>query len=345
VNPKFSLALALAGVATLGCGKSRHSAPTGESAKPEPAAAVTNDAPRTAPIAIDGSSTVFPISEAMAEEFQKKHAGSRVTVAASGTGGGFKKLCAKEIAIAGASRPIKPTEVDACKASGVEYVELPIAFDGIAVVVNSQNKWVDKMTVAELKKLWSPEAQGKVKTWADIRKGWPKEEIHLFGAGVDSGTYDYFTKAIVGEEHKSRGDYTSSEDDNVLVKGIATDKLALGFFGVAYYAENKDTLKLVPIDHPDPRDNREGHLPAALAPGLRVRQQDRSRAQGSARLRRLLSRRWAQAGRGSRLHQAAGRCLQARPAAVSAAHTRLAVRRRGLEGGRDSDRPAGRKVS
>jgi phosphate transport system substrate-binding protein len=263
VKPKFSLALAVAGIALLGCGKSQHSAPAGEAKKDEPAASAAltkgSDNEQAAPIAIDGSSTVFPVSEAMAEEFQKAHAGTRVTVAASGTGGGFKKLCAKEIAIAGASRPIKPTEVEACKASGVEYVELPVAFDGIAVVVNAQNKWVDKMTVDELKKLWSPEAQGKVKTWADIRKGWPKEEIHLFGAGVDSGTYDYFTKAIVGEEHKSRGDYTSSEDDNVLVKGIATDKLALGFFGVAYYTENKDKLKLVPIDD-GVKENGEGAI-------------------------------------------------------------------------------------
>ena len=200
-----------------------------------------------APISIDGSSTVFPISEAVAEEFQKSNA-ARVTVASSGTGGGFKKLCAKEIAIAGASRPIKPSEVDACKASGVDYIELPVAYDGIAIVVNTENKWVDKLSVDELKKLWAPEAQGKVKRWADVRSGFPKDEIHLFGAGVDSGTYDYFTKAIVGEEHKSRGDYTSSEDDNVLVKGISTDKLALGFFGYAYYAENKDKLKVVPIE-------------------------------------------------------------------------------------------------
>jgi phosphate transport system substrate-binding protein len=252
VKSKLSIALALVGVAALGCSKSEHSAPAEPGAAPAPAATgaqpVGDKSDKSAqPIAIDGSSTVFPISEAMAEEFQKK-AGARVTVAASGTGGGFKKLCAKEIAIAGASRPIKPSEVDACKASGVEYIELPIAFDGIAVLVNPENKWVDKMTVEELKKLWEPEAQGKVKTWADIRKGWPKEEIHLFGAGVDSGTYDYFTKAIVGEEHKSRGDYTSSEDDNVLVKGISTDKLALGFFGFAYYEENKAALKLVPID-------------------------------------------------------------------------------------------------
>jgi phosphate transport system substrate-binding protein len=252
VTSKISLALALAGVMVGACSKSEHSAPKGEPERAAEqgatsAAELTKSNEQAQPIAIDGSSTVFPISEAMAEEFQKK-SGSRVTVAASGTGGGFKKLCAREIAIAGASRPIKPSEVDSCKSNGVEYVELPVAYDGIAVVVHAKNTWVDKMSVAELKKLWEPEAQGKVKTWADVRKGWPKEEIHLFGAGVDSGTYDYFTKAIVGEEHKSRGDYTSSEDDNVLVKGISTDKLALGFFGFAYFEENKDKLKLVPID-------------------------------------------------------------------------------------------------
>jgi phosphate transport system substrate-binding protein len=264
VTTKLSLALLCASIATVGCSKSEHSTPKDESeTRTEPAAAPHADnKSQRAPIAVDGSSTVFPISEAMAEEFQKK-SGARVTVAASGTGGGFKKLCANEVAIAGASRPIKPSEVEACKQSGVEYVELPIAFDGIAVVVNPKNSWVDKMTVDELKKLWEPGAQGKIKTWADLRKGFPKEEIHLFGAGVDSGTYDYFTKAIVGEEHHSRGDYTSSEDDNVLVKGIATDKLALGFFGFAYYAENKDSLKVVPID-----DGIADNGTAAVVPSL-----------------------------------------------------------------------------
>lgn len=247
MTSKLSLALACAGLALTACSKSEPAPSPSAPAPQANAAAVKTEEVAAEPIAIDGSSTVFPISEAMAEEFQKK-SGARVTVAASGTGGGFKKLCAKEIAIAGASRPIKPSEVEACAASSVESIELPIAFDGIAVVVNPKNTWVDKLTVEELKKIWAPEAQGKVKTWADVRKGFPKEEIHLFGAGVDSGTYDYFTKAIVGEEHKSRGDYTSSEDDNVLVKGISTDKLALGFFGFAYYEENKDTLKLVPID-------------------------------------------------------------------------------------------------
>jgi phosphate transport system substrate-binding protein len=264
VNIKSATALSLAAglslVSATGC--SKRAAPTDENA--EGSAQAVNAAAPTHPIAIDGSSTVFPISEAMAEEFQKNHA-ARVTVAASGTGGGFKKLCAKEIAIAGASRPIKPSEVEACKANAVNYVELPVAYDGIAVVVNPQNTWATSITVDELKKLWAPEAQGNVKTWADVRSGWPAEEIHLFGAGVDSGTYDYFTKAIVGEEHKSRGDYTSSEDDNVLVKGISTDKLALGFFGFAYYEENKSALKLLAID-----DGNQANGEGPIAPSVQT---------------------------------------------------------------------------
>ncbi len=198
-------------------------------------------------VAIDGSSTVFPINEAVAEEFQKQ-ADARVTIGVSGTGGGFKKLCAGEKDIVGASRPIKPSEVEACKASGVEYIELPVAYDGIAVVANPGASWVDHMTVDELKRLWAPEAQGKILKWSDVRQGWPDKPIRLFGAGVDSGTYDYFTQAIVGKEHASRGDFTSSEDDNVLVQGIASDELALGFFGFAYYDENKDKLKLLGVD-------------------------------------------------------------------------------------------------
>jgi len=198
-------------------------------------------------VAVDGSSTVYPISEAVAEEFQKTGKG-RVTIGVSGTGGGFKKFCKGEIAVSGASRPIKPSEVELCSTSHIEYIELPIAYDGIAVVVHPDNDWVDHMTVAELKRLWEPAAQGEVMRWSDVREGWPSDEIHLFGPGVDSGTYDYFTKAIVGEEHSSRGDFTSSEDDNVLVQGVSTDKGGLGFFGFAYYSENSSKLRLVPID-------------------------------------------------------------------------------------------------
>ncbi|MCC7072143.1 MAG: PstS family phosphate ABC transporter substrate-binding protein [Deltaproteobacteria bacterium] len=209
-------------------------------------------------VTIDGSSTVMPISEAVAEETQKA-TGARVTIGVTGTGGGMKKLCANEIAVANASRPIKSSEVDACAKNGVSFVELPVAYDGLAVVVNPQNSWASSMTVAELRTLWEPAAQGSIKRWSQVRPGWPDEEIHLFGAGVDSGTYDYFTQAIVGKEHTSRGDYTSSEDDNVLVKGVAGDRLALGFFGLAYADQNKDKLKLVGIDD-ERADNGAGPI-------------------------------------------------------------------------------------
>jgi phosphate transport system substrate-binding protein len=199
-------------------------------------------------IKIDGSSTVFPISQAVGEEFQKASEGSRVTVGSSGTGGGFKKLCRGEIDIAGASRPIKPTEVEACAAAKIDWIELPVAYDGIAVVVNPKNTWVDQLSVPELKKMWEAEAERKITNWSQVRDGFPDRPLRLFGAGVDSGTYDYFTAAVNGKEHSSRGDYTSSEDDGVLVKGVEMDQDALGFFGFAYYAQNKDVLKIVPID-------------------------------------------------------------------------------------------------
>ena len=199
-------------------------------------------------IKIDGSSTVYPITEAVAEEFQKKSPKIHVTIGVSGTGGGFKKFCTGKIDISNASRPIKPSETDLCKENRIKYVELPVAYDGLVVVVNPKNTWATHMTVKELKKLWEPQAQHKIKKWSHIRTGWPDKEIHLFGPGVDSGTYDYFTESIVGEEHASRGDFTASEDDNILVQGISTDPLALGFFGMAYFEYNKDKLKLVGID-------------------------------------------------------------------------------------------------
>jgi phosphate transport system substrate-binding protein len=199
-------------------------------------------------IRIDGSSTVFPITEAMAEEFQNASGGKyRVTVGISGTGGGFKKFCRGETDISDASRPIREIEQEACKAEGIEYIELPVAFDALAVMVNPQNDWVDHLTVEELKMMWEPEAQGVITNWNQIRDGFPDAPLNLYGAGVDSGTYDYFTEAVVGQEHSSRGDFTASEDDNVLVQGIAGDVNALGFFGFAYYFENTDKLKAVPI--------------------------------------------------------------------------------------------------
>src|SRR6187402_2325812 len=208
-------------------------------------------------ISLDGSSTVFPISEAVAEEFQKAEKDIRVTVGISGTGGGFQKFCRAEIDISDASRPISATEVAACQKSGVEYIELPIAYDGIAIAVNPKATWADKITTAELKTLWAPDAQGKVTKWSQVRKGWPDREVHLFGAGVDSGTYDYFTEAINGKAKASRGDFTSSEDDNVLVQGISSDELALGFLPFAYYEENASRLKLVPVDD-EKADNGAG---------------------------------------------------------------------------------------
>ena len=209
------------------------------------------DGPRADVIRIDGSSTVYPIAEAVAEEYQRANPGMRVTVGISGTGGGFQKFCRDEIDIADASRPIRESESDACALAGVEYVELPVAYDGIAVVVHEENDWATEMTVDELRRLWEPAAQGEVMRWSQIREGWPDEEIHLFGAGVDSGTFDYFTEAIVGEEDASRGDFTSSEDDNVIVQGVSGDEYALGFFGFAYYEENQDRLNVVAIDDGD----------------------------------------------------------------------------------------------
>ncbi len=202
-------------------------------------------------VRIDGSSTVYPITEAVAEEFQKAKKGAvKVTVGISGTGGGFKKFCRGETDIADASRPILKKEMDGCKEKGIEYIELPVAYDGLAVMVNPKNTWIKSLTVADLKKMWEPAAQGKIKKWNQVRPEWPDAPLKLFGPGADSGTFDYFTEAIVGKSKSSRGDFTASEDDNVLVQGIAGDKNALGYFGLAYYEENKNKLKVVPIINP-----------------------------------------------------------------------------------------------
>lgn len=214
-----------------------------------PAAAGGSPSNLSGSVVIDGSSTVFPIAEAMAEDFQKANPGVKVTVSKSGTGGGFKKFCAGETDISNASRPIKKEEIELCEKGKVEFVELPISFDGLSVVANPANDWATCLTVDELKKIWEPAAQGKVTKWNQINPKFPDAEMKLYGPGTDSGTFDYFTKAIVGEEGSSRGDYTASEDDNVLVQGIAGDKNALGYFGYAYYEENKDKLKLVQIDN------------------------------------------------------------------------------------------------
>jgi len=208
-----------------------------------------NETSLTGEIKIDGSSTVYPITEAIAEEFRFEHPDVRVSVGVSGTGGGFQKFARNETDINDASRPIKAGEQEACKENNIEYLELKVAIDGLAVLVNKENDWVDHFTVEELKKIWEPAAQGEITMWSQIREGWPNEPFNLYGPGVASGTYDYFTEAIVGKSGSSRGDYTASEDDNVLVQGIAGDKNALGFFGLAYYEENKEMLKLVGVDN------------------------------------------------------------------------------------------------
>jgi phosphate transport system substrate-binding protein len=212
--------------------------------------AASKGASGTAVLLIDGSSTVYPISEALGEEFQKE-SGTRVTVGLSGTGGGFKKLCRGEIDIAGASRPIKAEEAKACVDAGIEFIELPIALDALAIVVNQSNKFVDCLTVAELKKLWEPAAQTKITNWKQVRASFPDQPIKLFGAGTDSGTFDYFTKAVNGEEGASRGDYTATEDDNVTISGVSGDANALGYLGLAYYSENKTKVRAAPIRQVD----------------------------------------------------------------------------------------------
>ena len=231
------------------------SAPTTAAGQPQltvsasPTIAPDKVAELSGDINVDGSSTVFPITEAMAEEFGYATDGKvKITVGVSGTGGGFKKFCTGEIHISDASRPIKQSEVDMCAENGVEYIELPVAIDGLSVMVNPANGFVECMTVEELHTIWAPEAEEVVTKWSQVRDGWPDEDIRLYAPGVDSGTFDYFTETVNGAAQASRGDFLPSEDDNVLVTGISGDKGALGYFGYAYYAENADRLKLVDID-------------------------------------------------------------------------------------------------
>jgi phosphate transport system substrate-binding protein len=199
-------------------------------------------------VKVDGSSTVYPITEAVAEEFQKaKKQQVKVTVGISGTGGGFKKFCRGDTDISDASRPILKAEMADCAKAGIEYYELPVAFDAITVVINPKNSFIKQLTIAEMKKMWEPAAQGKVTRWNQVNPQWPDQPMKLFGPGADSGTFDYFTEAVVGKSKSSRGDFTASEDDNVLVQGVARDVNGLGYFGFAYYVENKDKLKAVPI--------------------------------------------------------------------------------------------------
>ncbi|GJQ29468.1 MAG: protein sphX [Phycisphaerae bacterium] len=202
---------------------------------------------QTQVVKVDGSSTVYPITEAVAEDFQAANKGIKVTVGISGTGGGFKKFTRGETDISSASRPIKKEEIDECAKNGVEFIELPVAFDALTIVINKSNTWATNMTVADLKKMWEPEAQAKITKWNQINPAWPDAEIQLFGPGADSGTFEYFTEAVNGKAKASRGDYTPSEDDNTLVKGVEGSKFALGYFGMSYYLAHKDKLTAVNV--------------------------------------------------------------------------------------------------
>ncbi|MCL4110366.1 UNVERIFIED_CONTAM: hypothetical protein GTU68_027757 [Idotea baltica] len=204
-------------------------------------------------IVANGSSTVGPITSMMAEHFEETHPEVQVPVKITGTGSGFKAFAEGSSDISNASRKIKDSEKEACEAAGVEYVELTVAMDGISVIVNKDNDFIDAITTADLKKIWEPGS--KVKTWKDVKPEWPAEEIKLYGPGRESGTFDYFTKKINGEEGATRDDYTPSGDDNLLVTGVAGDKYALGYFGFGYYAQNKDRLKLLPVSSTDTVDD------------------------------------------------------------------------------------------
>jgi len=213
--------------------------PEAEAPKEEPKADISGD------IKLDGSSTVYPIAQAVAEEFMNIHGGVNVTVGLSGSSNGIKAIINGEADIANASRTIKDSEVETIKGNGDDVVEMPVAYDGITVVIHPENDWATEMTVAELKKIW--EKGSTVKTWADVREGWPNEPITLFAPGAASGTFEYFTEAINGEAKVAREDVTASEDDNVLVQGVAGDKYAMSYFGFAYYEENQDKLKAVAV--------------------------------------------------------------------------------------------------
>lgn len=211
-------------------------------------AAVAGPALADALVKIDGSSTVYPITEAVAEEFQKAKKGAvKVTVGISGTGGGFKKFCRGETDISDASRPIVKKEMEACAAAGIKYVELPVAFDALTVVLHPSNTFAANLKPEQLKVMWEPAAQGKITNWKQVDPSFPDLPLKLYGPGADSGTFEYFTEAITGKAKSSRGDYTASEDDNVLVQGVSRDKGGIGYFGYAYYIENQGKLKAAAV--------------------------------------------------------------------------------------------------
>ncbi|MCW2962446.1 MAG: phosphate binding protein [Thermoleophilia bacterium] len=228
--------VATAGLIGAGCGGDDNDSASG-------------DSKLSGTVTADGSSTVFPISQALAEEFQGENGEVEISVGTSGTGGGFEKFCRGETDISNASRPIKDEEIAACKEGGVEYVELTVATDGLSVVVNPENDFVSCLTLDQLKTIWEPSS--KVTSWKDVDSSFPDDELVLYGPGTDSGTFDYFTDEVNGEEGASRSDYTASEDDNVLVQGVAGDQGALGYFGHGYAEENADKVKAIGIDSGD----------------------------------------------------------------------------------------------
>ncbi len=234
----LAFSLAIIGLVAVACG--------GGDESPTSAGVTESDSKLSGDIEVDGSSTVFPISQAAAEEFRKEHSGVQIPVGISGTGGGFKRFVVGETDISNASRAIKDSERELAAENGVDFIELAVAFDGLSVIVNLDNDFAACMTTAELKKLWEPGSS--VSKWNEVRSDWPDRPIRLYGPDTDSGTFDYFTDAINGEEDASRPDYTQSADDNVLVQGIAGDRNSLGYFGFAYYLENKDKLKLIAVD-------------------------------------------------------------------------------------------------
>ncbi|MDA0265393.1 MAG: PstS family phosphate ABC transporter substrate-binding protein [Cyanobacteria bacterium] len=238
----LSLVALLGGLVACGGGTTDTAADSGDAAPAEEASGLTGT------ITIDGSSTVFPISEAMAEEFQIANPDVKITVGASGTGGGFEKFCAGETQVSNASRGVKPEEIAKCAEAGIEMIEVPVATDALTVVVNPDNDWATCMTIDELSTIWSPEAEGTIDNWNQVNPAYPDAPLVLYGPGTDSGTFDYFTDEVNGEEGASRGDYTASEDDNVLVQGVEGDTNALGYFGYAYFFENQDRMKAVEID-------------------------------------------------------------------------------------------------
>lgn len=242
--------LGLVALAVLFAGCQQRPAEKSETSESKPTEQAEKKPELSGEVLVDGSSTVYPIAEGVAEEFQATNPKVNVTIGVSGTGGGMKKFVVGEIDICNASRPIKDEEKAEAEKNGIEFAEFKIAFDGIAIVVNKENNWINNITTAQLKEIWKPDS--KIKMWSDIDGKFPKQKIVLFGPDTDSGTFEYFTEEIVGEKKKSRSDYTQSADDNVLVEGVAGEKYALGYFGYAYYYENKDKLKLLKVDGVEP---------------------------------------------------------------------------------------------